>query len=37
MNDAWPSVDAPVAQNSPRSYSDVSVMHAVSWVPSSSP
>ena len=31
--DTWPNVDAPVAQNSPRSYSDVSVMHAVSRVP----
>ena len=35
--DTWPSVDAPVAQNSPRLYSEVSVTHAVSRVPSSRP
>jgi len=37
MIEIWPIVDAPVAQNSPRLYSDVSVMHAVSRVPSSRP
>ena len=34
--ETWPNVEYPVAQNSPRSYSDESVMHAVSRVPTKS-